>query len=139
MLAITMRYRLRTLLIVLAALPPLLASAWFAAQVDWHDAALLLVAIACAIPYGLGIATLLGRNLHHVQAWGIAVVLAFMWPSLFFMSVLQLADLAKPLSRKSIAIATGLTLAFFAWIGCVALIHGQDHPCSASRFESCCC
>jgi hypothetical protein len=40
-----MRYRLRTLLIVLALVPPVLAGVWFAVQQPWFPVALLLVAI----------------------------------------------------------------------------------------------
>ncbi|MBC7854364.1 MAG: hypothetical protein IAF94_13105 [Pirellulaceae bacterium] len=55
-----MKYSLRSLMIAGAVGPPLVAatwfaSSWFALRIDWPDEVLLGVAIACAIPYGLGL------------------------------------------------------------------------------------
>ena len=139
---LTMRYSLRSLMIAAAVGPPLVAVTWFALRInwsiDWSDEVVLAVAIACAIPYGLGIGILVAMNHRRPSAWIIGVAAVIIWPVLFFMSLTQLAlvipvwsvlfthgsDLGKPLSPKTILLALGLTGVFIFWIAAVAMIHG---------------
>ena len=134
----TLRYKLRTLLIVLALGPPVLAGAWFAAQIEWTDELLLAVAVVCATVYWLGIAALLTRSFRRLRAWGIACAAGAIWPGLVFMSFMQLlvaipvwtvllangGDLSQPISPKTAAAVLGATVAFILWVSAVALMHG---------------
>ena len=51
---ITMRYSLRSLMILLAVLPPLAAAIWFGAQVEWPDEACCLPRLPARYPIGSG-------------------------------------------------------------------------------------
>jgi len=132
------RYKLRTLLIVLALGPPVLAGTWFATLAEWSDELLLLTAVICAVPYWLGIAVLLAINFRRLSAWSIAGAAIVIWPALVLMSFWQLAlviplwtvlianrgDISEPISSKTAAVAFGSTVAFFLWMAAVVMMHG---------------
>ena len=89
---------------------------------------LLIIAVACAVPYGGVIAVLLWCNSKNRVAWIIGAQMLLIWPWMFVMSSLQLllviplmtvfvingCDISKPLSTKAIYWAIGLTIAFMA-------------------------
>ena len=118
--------------------PPILAATWFVLWVEWSEWVLLAVAIACAIPYGLGIGILLRMNYRQPMVWVIGVAAAIIWPGLFFMGLPQLllavpvwtvlfthgSDLERPLSKKTILLALGLTGIVMFLMATMAMVHG---------------
>jgi len=91
-----MKYSLRSLMVVAILGPPILAATWFALWVEWSEWVLLAVAIACAIPYGLGIGILLRMNYRQPMVWVIGVAAAIIWPGLFFMGLPSAAAWQSP-------------------------------------------
>jgi hypothetical protein len=138
-----MKYSLRSLLIVLAAAPPILALAWWATRMDWpsgwEDSVLLAAAILCAVPYWGGLGILLARNYRQIQVWFIAIAAALIFPGLFFMSIMQLmvaipvwvviglhgTDLEKPISTRTASIAIAATIGFLVCVLGTAMLLGR--------------
>ena len=102
---------------------------------------LLVGAILSAIAYAGVITVLLWSNPKNEQAWSIAIVALFMWPWLFFMSVMQLIvviplitvfaingrDLSKPLSTKAIYWSIASTVCFIAIVAAIAMLHDSSN------------
>ncbi len=92
------------------------------------ETVLFVGAVLCAILYGLGIVFLISKNSHRTDIRYLVVAILLIWPTLFFMSFMQLVIVIPlytifyrhgrvvpyPLPPKTAWTAVGTTLVFLA-------------------------